>query len=159
MTLNKVQITKQQVSNASSTQLIFQPPFRLLAIVICTLLALFAAPARAQLSTATMFGTITDPSGAAIPNANVTITQTDPGFVRTVVTNDAGAYRADFLPIGPYKITVEAPGFKKLERQGLTLTVTEQAQLDLSLAVGGTDQTVEVRAEIPLLNTGNSTLG
>jgi hypothetical protein len=106
-----------------------------------------------------MFGTITDSSGATIPNANITITQTDTGFVRTVVSNESGAYRADFLPIGPYKVTVEAPGFKKLERQGLTLTVTEQAQLDLSLAVGGTDQTIEVRAEIPLLNTGNSTLG
>ena len=159
MTRDKVQTTKQQVSTASSMKLILRSPFWLLAIIVSTLLALSGAPAKAQLSTATMFGTITDPSGAAIPNANVTITQTDTGFSRTIVTNESGAYRADFLPIGPYKVTVEAPGFKKLERQGMTLTVTEQAQLDLSLAVGGTDQTVEVRAEVPLLNTGNSTLG
>jgi len=111
------------------------------------------------MSTATIFGTITDAAGAVVPAAEITIAQTDTGFVRTVVTNESGAYRADFLPIGPYKVTVEAKGFKKLERAGLTLTVTEQAQLDLSLSVGATDQTVEVRAEVPLLNTGNSTLG
>ncbi len=56
--------------------------------------------ATAQLSTATMFGTVTDSAGAVIPKANVTITQTDTGFVRGVVTNDSGGYRADFLPIG-----------------------------------------------------------
>jgi outer membrane receptor protein involved in Fe transport len=132
---------------------------------LLTLLALFAlllasaGQLHAQLSTATMFGTVTDPAGAAIPKANITITQTDTGFVRSVVTDDAGSYRADFLPTGPYIVTVEASGFKKLERQGLTLTVTEEARLDLALTMGGSEQTIEVRADIPLLNTGNSTLG
>lgn len=122
-------------------------------------LSAFSSAAFAQLSTATLFGTVADPSGAAIPKANVTITQTDTGFVRTIVTNEAGSYRADFLPIGPYKVTVEASGFKKLDRGGITLTVTQEARLDLALTIGGSEQTVEVTAEIPLLNTGNSTLG
>jgi outer membrane receptor protein involved in Fe transport len=159
MTLHKVENNKPQPGSAARMQFNLPTSFRFLSFLVCALLMLTALPLHAQLSTATMFGTVTDPSGAAVPNATVSITQTDTGFVRTVTTNDAGAYRADFLPIGPYKITVEAPGFKKLERQGMTLTVTEQAQLDLSLAVGGTDQTIEVRAEVPLLNTGNSTLG
>jgi len=162
MTLHKVQITKPQSStdrNSSYPVVLFRSPFYMLLMALCALLVLSVTPAQAQLSTATMFGTVSDPSGASVPNATVTITQTDTGFVRNVTTNDAGAYRADFLPIGPYKITVEASGFKKLERQGITLTVTQQAQLDLSLAVGGTDQTIEVRAEVPLLNAGNSTLG
>ena len=120
---------------------------------------LLCGSGNAQLSTAAMFGTVTDPAGAAIPKANVTITQTDTGFVRTVVTNADGNYRADFLPIGPYKVTVEAPGFKKVDHGGITLTVTEEAHLDFAMTVGGTDQTVEVTAEVPLLNTGNSTLG
>jgi outer membrane receptor protein involved in Fe transport len=120
---------------------------------------LLCGTGNAQLSTAAMFGTVTDPAGAAIPKANVTITQTDTGFVRTVVTNDDGNYRADFLPIGPYKVTVEGPGFKKIDRAGITLTVTEEAHLDFAMTVGGTDQTIEVTAEVPLLNTGNSTLG
>ena len=82
------------------------------------LVAVFATVgASAQLSTATMFGTITDPAGASIPKASVTLTQTDTGFVRTVVTNDSGSYRADFLPIGPYKVTVTATGFKKVDRE------------------------------------------
>jgi hypothetical protein len=113
----------------------------------------------AQLSTATMFGTVTDPAGASIPKATLTITQTDTGFVRTVVTSEDGAYRAEFLPIGPYKVSVEAGGFKKLDRTGITLTVTEQAHLDFELTVGTSTQTIEVTADVPLLNTGNSTLG
>src|ERR1700760_3548603 len=118
-----------------------------LSLTLLFSLLLCAASSNAQLSTATMFGTITDPAGAAIPKASVTITQTDTGFVRTVVTNDSGNYRADFLPIGPYKITVAATGFKK------------EAHVDFAMSVGGSEQTIEVTAEIPLINTGNSTLG
>src|SRR6185312_3829965 len=133
---------------------------RLLALLTFAVALFLGLPsAQAQVSTATMFGTITDASGAAIPDASVTIRQTDTGFVRVVKTGGGGEYRADFLPIGPYSVTVEAKGFKTLNRQGLTLTVTEEAHLDLSLSVGGTDQTIQVTAEIPLLNTGNSTLG
>jgi outer membrane receptor protein involved in Fe transport len=131
---------------------------RLLA-VLAVVVSLFALPLHAQISTATIFGTIADPSGASIADATVTIHQTDTGFTRAVVTGKAGEYRADFLPIGPYQVTVEAKGFKKLDRGGLTLTVTEEAQLNLTLTVGGADQTVQVTAEVPLLNSGNSTLG
>ena len=129
-------------------------------LLLALLIAAFATVgASAQLSTAAMFGTITDPAGAAIPKATVTLTQTDTGFVRTVLTNESGAFRADFLPIGPYRVTVTATGFKKLDREGITLTVTEEAHLDLAMPIGGSEQTVEVTAEVPLLNTGNSTLG
>src|ERR1700749_5119504 len=130
-----------------------------LSLTLLFSLLLCAASSNAQLSTAAMFGTVTDPAGAAVPKATVTITQTDTGFVRTVVTNNDGNYRADFLPIGPYKVTVDASGFKKVDRAGITLTVTEEAHLDFPMTVGGTDQTIEVTAEVPLLNTGNSTLG
>ena len=115
--------------------------------------------AQAQLSTATMFGTVTDSTGAAVPGATVTITQTDTQTSRTLKTGNDGAYRADFLPVGPYKVAVSAPGFKTLERTGITLTVTEEAHVDLQLSAGGESTTVEVTAEVPLLNTGNSTLG
>ena len=115
--------------------------------------------ASAQLSTATLYGTVTDPAGAVIPGAKVTMLQTDTGFVRSVLTNGDGSYRADFLPIGPYKVTVEASGFKKLERAGITLTVTQEAHLDLAMQIGGNEQTIEVTAAEPLLNASNSTLG
>lgn len=126
---------------------------------VVAMLAMGCSGALAQLSTATLYGTVTDPSGAAVPKASVTITQTDTGFVRTEITRADGSYRADFLPVGPYKVKVVANGFKTLDREGLALTVTEEAHLDLALTVGGESQTVEVTAEIPLLNTGNSTLG
>src|SRR5882757_888670 len=127
--------------------------------LILILSAAFCATGNAQLSTATMFGTISDPAGGVIPKASVKITQTDTGFVRTVVTNDSGSYRADFLPIGPYRVTVMATGFRNLDREGITLTVTEEAHLDLAMALGSSEQSIEVKADIPLLNTGNSTLG
>ncbi len=127
--------------------------------LLLLLVTAMSSAAYAQLSTATMFGTVSDPTGAAIPKATVTITQTDTGFVRSVVTNGEGGYRADFLPIGPYRVSIEASGFKKLDRTGITLTVTEDAHLDFTMPLGATDQTVEVTADVPLLNTGNSTLG
>lgn len=115
--------------------------------------------AHAQLSTATMYGTVTDPTGAAVPNATVTITQTDTQTTRTIKSNADGSYRADFLPVGPYKLNVSAQGFKTLDRTGIVLTVTEEAEVDLQLQAGGESTTVEVTADVPLLNTGNSTLG
>jgi len=110
----------------------------------CTVVVLMLAVgmARAQLSTATMFGTVTDPTGAAIPNAKATLVETDTNFTRTFTTRSDGSYREEFLPIGPYKITVEAPGFKTLQRSGIVLSVMQDAELSLALEVGTTDQTV-----------------
>jgi hypothetical protein len=134
--------------------------FKFFRAALCLVLLCAAAiAASAQLSTASMFGTVTDPTGAAIPKATVTLTQTDTGFTRTVVTNDDGSYRADFLPVGPYKMSVTAPGFKKMDREGIVLTVTEDAHLDLAMTAGGATETVDVTADVPLVNTGNSTLG
>jgi outer membrane receptor protein involved in Fe transport len=117
------------------------------------------AAAQAQLSTATMFGTITDPTGAAIPNATVTLTQTDTNFVRVSTTRDNGSYREEFLPIGPYKLTVSAPGFKTLQRTGIVLSVMQVAELSLKLDIGTVGETVEVTADVPLVNLGSATLG
>ena len=133
--------------------------FKLRHLVLLFTVLVGAGLAQAQLSTASMFGTVTDPTGASIPNAQVVITQTETGFSRTVATKDNGQYRADFLPVGPYRVSVSSPGFAKLDRAGITLTVTEEAKLDLSLKPGSTSTTVEVTAEVPLLNVENSTLG
>jgi hypothetical protein len=127
------------------------------------LLALFAAFAastsQAQLSTATLFGTVTDNSGAVVPGATVSLLQTDTNFARTLTTKGDGTYRQEFLPVGPYTVTVTAPGFKKLERSGLVLSVMQNAELALKLDVGGSDQTVDVNADVPLVNLGSATLG
>jgi len=127
----------------------------------CTVIVLMLAVgmARAQLSTATMFGTVTDSTGAAIPNAKATLVETDTNFTRTFTTRSDGSYREEFLPIGPYKITVEAPGFKTLQRSGIVLSVMQDAELSLALEVGTTDQTVTVTEDVPLVNLGSATLG
>jgi hypothetical protein len=128
-------------------------------LFFCLLVLLAPHALFAQLSTATMFGTIADSTGAVVPNATVTLVQTETNFTRIATTKADGSYREEFLPVGPYKVTAVAPGFKTLDREGITLTVTEEARLDLTLAPGGETQTVQVTAEIPLLNVGNSTLG
>ncbi|WP_035348497.1 carboxypeptidase regulatory-like domain-containing protein [Edaphobacter aggregans] len=127
------------------------------------LLALLAiglsADANAQLSTATLAGTITDSTGAAIPNATITLLQTATNFTRVAKSKADGSYHEEFLPIGPYRITVAAPGFKTLNRTGISLSVMQNADLDLQLEVGTTGETIEVVADVPLVNTGDSTLG
>src|SRR5215470_4193207 len=75
-----------------------------------------SSSAMAQLSTATLSGTITDSTGAAIPNATITLTQTDTNFVRVTKSKGDGSYHEEFLPVGPYKISVAAGGFKTLDR-------------------------------------------
>jgi len=136
--------------------------FQHMAAAILTVVALALSSAvnsHAQLSTATVFGTITDANGAVIPNATVTVTQTDTNFTRTIKTGADGSYRDEFLPLGPYKIVVSAPGFKTLSRTGIVLTVMQQAQLSFSLEVGSTGETVNVTAGTPLVNTSSATLG
>src|ERR1700761_1166861 len=129
-------------------------------VVCCFILVLGCSlAASAQLSTATMFGTITDPTGAAIPKASVTLVQTDTNFTRTIVTKDDGSYREEFLPVGPYKVTVSAPGFKTLERTGVVLALMQNAELPLSLNIGSTGETVDVTADVPLVNLGTAPRG
>jgi outer membrane receptor protein involved in Fe transport len=124
------------------------------------LLAGFAAmQASAQLSTATLSGTVTDPTGAVVPNATITLTQTDTNFVRASHSNDDGTYHEQFLPLGPYKVSVSAPGFKTLNRGGIVLTVMQNATLDLTLELGGASEFVNVTADAPLVNTSNAVLG
>jgi outer membrane receptor protein involved in Fe transport len=117
-----------------------------------------AVRATAQLSTATMFGTVTDSTGAVIPNATIRMVQTETNFTRTSTSKGDGSYREEFLPIGPYKITVSAAGFKKLERTGVVLSVTQIAELTLVLEVGATGDTINVNAGAPLINLGDATL-
>ncbi len=121
--------------------------------------AILTTNALAQLSTATLFGNITDSTGAVVPNATITLTQTDTNFVRVAKIKDDGSYREEFLPVGPYKISVSAPGFKSLVRSGVVLAVMQNAELSLSLDIGTATETVNVTADVPLVNTGNSTLG
>src|SRR5436190_1898227 len=94
--------------------------------------------------TAQITGTITDPSGAAVGNAQVTITSVEQGTTRTAVTNSSGEYLFPALPVGSYDMAVAAPGFKKYEAKGIKLNVGQKARNDVKMQVGAVAESVNV---------------
>ena len=112
--------------------------------------------AHAQVTSATIVGTVTDSSGAALPGATVTARNVDTGFNRTVPSNEDGAYRLEFLPIGSYVVEVTLSGFKTSTRSGIVLNVNDTIRVDASLSLGGVAETVNVQAETPAVNTSTS---
>src|SRR5579872_1391512 len=91
------------------------------------------APAGAQTITASLEGLVRDPSGAAIAGAQVQVTNTATNVLTRVTTDTSGRFLALSLPPGPYAVTVEAPGFKKMERSGIVLDVNQAARLDFNM--------------------------
>lgn len=104
-------------------------------------------------------GTVTDPNGAVVPGAKVTATNTATGYTIVAETTQAGVYSFSILPTGPYTITVTQAGFKTLVRAGLEVRVGLAQALDLKLELGTVQQTVEVRASAPVLETTNAVRG
>jgi hypothetical protein len=95
---------------------------------------------------ATVVGTITDPSGSAIPGAKVTVTSVETAATRTVTTNESGQFVLPELHIGHYDVKVEAAGFKTEEQKSLVLQVGDRLRLDFQMQVGGAQETVTVEA-------------
>jgi Carboxypeptidase regulatory-like domain len=115
-----------------------------------------ASLAGAQVTSATIVGTVTDASGAALPGATVTARNVDTGFTHTVPANDVGAYRLEFLPIGRYVVEVSLSGFKTAVRSGIVLNVNDTARVDAALSLGGVAETVTVEGAPPAINTTTS---
>lgn len=113
-------------------------------LVVASLLLASSFLALAQ--QADIVGTVTDPAGAVIPNAKVTITSIERGQAREVTSNDAGQYAAPSLSIGHYKIRVEVAGFKKSEQE-VVLNVGDRLRVDMKLEVGNATESVTVEAE------------
>ena len=112
------------------------------------------APLYAQVSAA-ISGGVTDPSGAAIPGAMVTVKSLETGASRTVTTNDSGDYTVVGLPLGPQEVTAEKPNFVSA-RTGVTLVVGQEAVVNLFLTIGELPERVAVTDETPLVNTTTS---
>jgi outer membrane receptor protein involved in Fe transport len=115
--------------------------------------------ARAQVTTADLVGTIRDSSRAVVPGAKVMLTNQATGVTRSATTGDEGNYLFTSVPPGRYTLAVEATGFGKVERTGVTLQVNQRAQLDLDLEVGVIGETVVIEGGAPLLETQSSVLG
>src|SRR5258708_5867098 len=97
---------------------------------------LLSAAVSAQTITASITGTVSDPTGAVVPNAKVTATNVGTNLSYPASTNDSGVYNMSFLPVGQYNLTAEAAGFKKTVLGPFTLEVNQIARLDVALQVG-----------------------
>lgn len=119
----------------------------------------FPAFLAAQESRGAITGRVTDPQGAVVPNAQVTVTNTQTNETRRAVTNETGYYEVNFLEPSTYTIAVEAPGFKRLVRSGITVNVSARLEINLALEIGAVAETVQVTAEAPLLETTTASGG
>src|SRR6266850_5089623 len=110
-------------------------------------------------SATSLRGTVTDPSGAVIPEAIVSLTNAGTGLKRQVLTGADGVYQ--FLQVSPgaYQLAVEKPGFATLTRDGVQLQVNTPATLDLRMEVGNTTDVVNVSAEAAAINTVDASIG
>src|ERR1700722_18276917 len=120
-------------------------------------LCFFGAQAFAQLITADILGTVTDAAGALLPNAKITVVNTATSEARTTQSSGSGDFFINLLPPGPYRVTVEAPAFKRFVTT-VTLVAGDRARTDAQLQVGDTTQSVEVTAITPALQTDSSTM-
>jgi Carboxypeptidase regulatory-like domain len=109
--------------------------------------------------TGALTGTVTDSSGAVVPNATVTATSVDTGQGRTATTGADGTYKINLLNPGNYRVTFEAAGFKPIEVPSATVTVTETGVLDRVLEVGAQAQTITVESAVETIQTASSALG
>ena len=104
-------------------------------------------------------GTITDPSGAVVPNATVIVANIDTGFTRTLRTDASGFFRFTVLPLGTYKLTAEAAGFAREERPGIVITAGSTATVNLGLGLAGVERNIVVTATAPIVEPGRTDLG
>jgi hypothetical protein len=120
------------------------------------LLLLTSALATAQQgSTAQISGTVKDTQGGVMPGTDVTATQIETGFKRTVVTDGDGAFTLTNLPVGPYRLDAVLQGFKSYSRTGIVLQVNASPTINIELSLGAVEESVLVEAETPLVETRN----
>jgi len=127
--------------------------------ILAAILALASFALAQDTRTATLVGTVTDNTGAAVPKATVNATNVQTQVASHGETTAEGNYYIPFLNIGEYEITVEAAGFKKLVRSGISLQAGSTIRIDAQLEVGALSQSVEVTAATPLLATDSAAVG
>ncbi len=107
----------------------------------------------------TIRGVVTDQSNATVPEATVTVKNINTGLTETVKTSSDGVYSVLYLPAGEYTVTTEKAGFRKAQTSGVAVHVATVSNVDIALAVGAVDQSVEVTAATPLLDVQGTNLG
>ncbi len=134
--------------------------FTLPVAVVAVLLAFFAGPAAQAQFRASLRGVVSDPTGAVIPGATVTLTNTETAERQVSTTDDSGLYSFNALPPGKFSLTVERDGFQKKVVDGVQIIPEQANALNLKLEIGGESQTVTVNgSEIPALDTETANTG
>lgn len=128
------------------------------AILVSALFISCSGLAHAQ-STATLSGTVTDPSGAVVPGAQVSVVGNATGLTRTVVTDSVGSYTVPSLPPGDYQVRATAAGFSTFVVKNVTLQVDQRTTINMSLGVAATGEEVQVNTSAPLIDAQTMTVG
>jgi hypothetical protein len=139
---------------------IFSRSSLVLRVVLFTILAAFAGSALvAQDNSGTILGTVTDPSGASVPKAEVTVTNTGTNISVVVTTSDSGAYTVPQLIPGNYSISIKVPGFQTASITNVAISAGDRRRADAGLKVGASNETVEITTAAPVLQTDESSIG
>jgi Carboxypeptidase regulatory-like domain len=117
-----------------------------------------AALAYGQNDRATVTGTVTDPTGASLPGAQVTLTEVATGTITTAASNNNGIYTVPGLPVGTYTLAISNPGFNDYKQTGIILVTAQVLEVNVHMTVGSSAQTVTVTGGAPLLDAETSTV-
>ena len=150
-------------SATSPKRTTYKPPCLLPKLLTCAMVVSLlwaAAPAAlAQIDTGSLLGTVTDPSGALISQASVTIRNEDTGLVQTQKTKANGSYLFTALKVGYYTVSATAPGFEKVIEVHVGVSIQAQVEMPLKLNVGHVNSTVVVSADQASLQTQDASVG
>jgi hypothetical protein len=152
----KYQLTNQMNRIGQCGRAIFQGWRR--PVTLLAFLVIFTSAAFAQLTTADILGTVTDATGAVVPNASVVLTNLGTNEKRTTQSNASGDYNFTLLPVGHYSISVKATGFEASITKDLSVEAGDRARNDIHLQLGAESTVVEVTASTPLLQADSATV-
>jgi len=123
------------------------------------LLCAFALAIDAQTSTGTLFGVVRDSSGGAVPGVAITATQVEMSLTRKTLTDSSGEFLITNLPVGPYSLSAEKSGFRRVLHEGIRVEVNQNARVDVTLSVGQVSESISVTADAIGVDTRSSTVG
>lgn len=127
--------------------------------LVRALLFVIPALASSQVNTATIYGTVTDPSGSAVAQATISVSNQQTGGSWNATSNAQGEYTMTFLPAGTYTVVTRAPGFKESRNTNVELAGGQELRLRYALALGEVSESVTISAETPMINTANAEQG
>jgi Carboxypeptidase regulatory-like domain len=131
---------------------------RVAALLVVSLMSVFLRTAQAQVSTASLNGTVMDNTGAVIPGAKVLVLQTETNFKSETTSGQDGSFSISSIPVGPYVLSVTRDGFAHYKQEGIVLTVGQVASFQISLTIGAATQDIVVTAETSAVESTDSTI-